>query len=163
LLQLRPTGDNLGPDGRFRPAAELRARLADLPDDATVGVYCGSGVTAAHEIAALQIAGIDAVLFPGSWSAWSADPDRPVATGSQPGWAAARDRRAPARPSAISAAAHCPTSHSHACSLNYQDNVAVQEAVRPRRRTDAIPGESSWLVHYGVTTTRALPKADMPR
>ncbi len=81
----RPTGDNLGPDGRFRPAAELRARFADLPGDATVGVYCGSGVTAAHEIAALQIAGLDPVLFPGSWSAWSADPDRPAATGSQPG------------------------------------------------------------------------------
>jgi thiosulfate/3-mercaptopyruvate sulfurtransferase len=81
----RPAGDNLGPNGRFRPAAELQARLSDLPADATVGVYCGSGVTAAHEIAALQIAGIDAVLFPGSWSAWSADPDRPIATGSQPG------------------------------------------------------------------------------
>jgi len=81
----RPTGDNLGPDGRFRPAAELRARFADLPGNATVGVYCGSGVTAAHEVAALQIAGIDAVLFPGSWSAWSADPGRPAATGAQPG------------------------------------------------------------------------------
>jgi thiosulfate/3-mercaptopyruvate sulfurtransferase len=81
----RPASDNLGPDGRFRPAAELRARFADLPENATVGVYCGSGVTAAHEVAALQIAGLDAVLFPGSWSAWSADPDRPVATGSQPG------------------------------------------------------------------------------
>jgi thiosulfate/3-mercaptopyruvate sulfurtransferase len=81
----RPTGDNLGPDGRFQPAAELRARFADLPGDAAVAVYCGSGVTAAHQIAALQLAGIDAALFPGSWSAWSADPNRPAATGSQPG------------------------------------------------------------------------------
>ena len=50
-----------------------------------VGVYCGSGVSAAHEIAALALAGYDAVLYPGSWSAWSADPARPVATGDQPG------------------------------------------------------------------------------
>jgi thiosulfate/3-mercaptopyruvate sulfurtransferase len=46
-----------------------------------VAVYCGSGVTAAHEIAALALAGIDAALFPGSWSAWSSDARRPVETG----------------------------------------------------------------------------------
>ncbi|KAK1185234.1 sulfurtransferase [Streptomyces sp. NBS 14/10] len=81
-----PTGDNLAADGTFRPAAELRARFAALGADGgtPVGVYCGSGVTAAHQVAALALAGIDAALFPGSWSAWSADPDRPAVTGAHP-------------------------------------------------------------------------------
>jgi thiosulfate/3-mercaptopyruvate sulfurtransferase len=78
-----PTAENLAPDGTFRPAAELARRVAALgvDRDTTVGVYCGSGVTAAHEVAALAVAGIDAALWPGSWSQWSADPDRPAATG----------------------------------------------------------------------------------
>ncbi|OUE29677.1 3-mercaptopyruvate sulfurtransferase [Clavibacter michiganensis] len=82
-----PTAENLALDGAFLPADALRARYAALgirPGDA-VGVYCGSGVTAAHEIAALAIAGIDAALYPGSWSAWSNQPARPVATGAAPG------------------------------------------------------------------------------
>jgi thiosulfate/3-mercaptopyruvate sulfurtransferase len=82
-----PTADNVGADGRFLPVAALRARFAALTTAGTgpeVGVYCGSGVTAAHEIAALAVAGIDAALYPGSWSAWSADPARPVATGPAP-------------------------------------------------------------------------------
>jgi thiosulfate/3-mercaptopyruvate sulfurtransferase len=74
-----PTSDNLA-GGAFRSTAELRARFAGL-GGAPVGVYCGSGVTAAHEIAALAVAGIDASLYPGSWSAWSSDPQRPAATG----------------------------------------------------------------------------------
>ncbi|MGV9367647.1 sulfurtransferase [Amycolatopsis sp. NPDC003731] len=74
-----PTADNLR-DGIFRPTGELREKYGDLRG-AKVGVYCGSGVTAAHEIAALSIAGIPTALYPGSWSAWSADPTRPVATG----------------------------------------------------------------------------------
>ena len=78
-----PTTENLAPDGTFRSAAELAERFAALGVDrgTTVGVYCGSGVTAAHEVAALAVAGIDAALWPGSWSQWSADPDRPAATG----------------------------------------------------------------------------------
>jgi thiosulfate/3-mercaptopyruvate sulfurtransferase len=76
-----PTTANLGPDGRFLTAAELRERFAALGADTgtTVGVYCGSGVTAAHEVAALAHAGIEAALWPGSWSQWSNDLDRPAA------------------------------------------------------------------------------------
>ncbi len=82
-----PTTGNLDADGAFLPADALRARFAALgirPGD-VVGVYCGSGVTAAHEIAALAIAGIDSALYPGSWSAWANRPERPVATGAEPG------------------------------------------------------------------------------
>jgi thiosulfate/3-mercaptopyruvate sulfurtransferase len=82
-----PTSGNLAADGTFAAPAELRARYAALGagPDVSVGVYCGSGVTAAHDVAALTIAGLHAALFPGSWSAWSADPGRPAATGPQPG------------------------------------------------------------------------------
>lgn len=76
-----PTGANLDDEGRFRSAAELRARFEALGVGAgtPVATYCGSGVTAAHEVAALAIAGFDAALYPGSWSQWS-NQDRPVAT-----------------------------------------------------------------------------------
>jgi thiosulfate/3-mercaptopyruvate sulfurtransferase len=83
-----PTTANIGPDGRFLPAAGLRARFATLGAAAyagMVGVYCGSGVTAAHEVLALELAGIPASLYVGSWSNWVADPARPVATGPEPG------------------------------------------------------------------------------
>ncbi|WP_138732607.1 sulfurtransferase [Modestobacter excelsi] len=78
-----PTTGNLAEDGRFRTAAVLSERFAALgvQPGTTVGVYCGSGITAAHEVAALAEAGIEAALWPGSWSQWSADPTRPVATG----------------------------------------------------------------------------------
>ncbi|WP_261769694.1 MULTISPECIES: sulfurtransferase [unclassified Rhodococcus (in: high G+C Gram-positive bacteria)] len=78
-----PTSDNVTVDGTFVAPDVLRDRFAGMgirPGD-EVAVYCGSGVTAAHEIAALALAGIDAALFPGSWSAWSSDPARPVETG----------------------------------------------------------------------------------
>jgi thiosulfate/3-mercaptopyruvate sulfurtransferase len=78
-----PTGDNLTEDGRFRPPEELRALYATaLGREAAV--YCGSGVTAAHDLLAMAVAGIDASLYPGSWSEWVADPERPVATGHAP-------------------------------------------------------------------------------
>jgi thiosulfate/3-mercaptopyruvate sulfurtransferase len=80
-----PTTGNLAADGTFATPQALRARFAAAGAGRTVGVYCGSGVTAAHTVAALRIAGLDAALFPGSWSAWSADPQRPVATGPEPG------------------------------------------------------------------------------
>ena len=83
-----PTTANVGPDGRFLAAAGLRARFATLGAPAgagLVGVYCGSGVTAAHEVLALELAGIPASLYVGSWSNWVADPARPVATGPEPG------------------------------------------------------------------------------
>ncbi len=82
-----PTVENLAPDGRFLDPAELRARFRAIGvrPGVPVGVYCGSGVSAAHEIVALELAGFDAALYPGSWSAWSADPARPAATGAAPG------------------------------------------------------------------------------
>ena len=78
-----PTAGNLGDDGTFLPAEQLRARYAALgaTDGRRVAVYCGSGVTAAHDVAALASVGVDAALYPGSWSQWSNDPARPVATG----------------------------------------------------------------------------------
>jgi len=81
-----PTTENLADEGTFRSPEELRARFAavGVTPGTTVGVYCGSGVTAAHEVAALVEAGIDAALWPGSWSQWSNDPDRPAATGPDP-------------------------------------------------------------------------------
>ena len=85
-----PTAGNVNPDGTFRDAAGLAARFAALggvpgvgtASGAPVGAYCGSGVTAAHEVLALTLAGIPAALYVGSWSNWIADPARPVATGA---------------------------------------------------------------------------------
>ena len=81
-----PTAANLTPDGLFLSPDDLRERFAALgvTPETAVGVYCGSGVTAAHTVAALAVAGIDADLFPGSWSAWSSHPDRPLTTGPHP-------------------------------------------------------------------------------
>lgn len=77
--------DNLGADGRFLPAEQLRARFDALrgnrPVEALVA-YCGSGVTACHNLFAMSLAGYPlAPLYAGSWSEWITDPARPVATG----------------------------------------------------------------------------------
>jgi thiosulfate/3-mercaptopyruvate sulfurtransferase len=74
-----PTGANLREDGTFRSADELRRVYgAVVRDTGDIATYCGSGVTAAHDVLALAVAGIDAALYPGSWSEWIADPSRPV-------------------------------------------------------------------------------------
>ncbi|MFJ9525934.1 sulfurtransferase [Streptomyces sp. SID5594] len=82
-----PTTANVAEDGRYLPAERLAERFTALgagKSGEAVGVYCGSGVSGAHEVLALEIAGIRAALYPGSWSEWSADPARPVATGPEP-------------------------------------------------------------------------------
>jgi thiosulfate/3-mercaptopyruvate sulfurtransferase len=77
--------DNLGADGRFKPAAQLRAEFDALLGAATPRTtvhQCGSGVTACHNLLAMEHAGLaGSVLYPGSWSEWSADPTRAVARG----------------------------------------------------------------------------------
>ncbi|MFG3174457.1 sulfurtransferase [[Kitasatospora] papulosa] len=80
------TTQNVDEDGRFLPAGSLAARFSALgADGATgIGVYCGSGVSGAHEVLALELAGHRAALYAGSWSEWSSDESRPVATGPEP-------------------------------------------------------------------------------
>ncbi|MEK1904860.1 MAG: sulfurtransferase [Pseudomonas sp.] len=77
--------DNLGSDGRFLPAEQLRQRFNELRGEKPVEslvAYCGSGVTACHNLFALCLAGLPlAPLYAGSWSEWITDPARPVATG----------------------------------------------------------------------------------
>lgn len=84
----RPFADNLGEDGRFKPAAQLRAEFEQLlagRTPAQMVAQCGSGVTACHHLLAMHIAGLSgARLYAGSWSEWIADPSRPVARGAEP-------------------------------------------------------------------------------
>jgi thiosulfate/3-mercaptopyruvate sulfurtransferase len=81
-----PARENVGPDGRLLPAGELRERLAAVgaTSGAPVVSYCGSGVTACHTLLVLEQLGLGpGRLFPGSWSQWSRDPSRPLATGDE--------------------------------------------------------------------------------
>jgi thiosulfate/3-mercaptopyruvate sulfurtransferase len=82
-----PTSMSVGSDMRLRDRDLVARGFANLGVTAGVEVaaYCGSGVTAAHTVLVLHDLGIDAALFPGSWSQWITDPERPVATGSSPG------------------------------------------------------------------------------
>ena len=81
-----PAGDTIA-EGRFKSNDDLRACFSRLgaSEAASIGVYCGSGNAAAHAIAAMSAIGLTPALYVGSWSAWSADPARPVATGPEPG------------------------------------------------------------------------------
>ncbi|ORV89329.1 thiosulfate sulfurtransferase [Mycobacterium interjectum] len=78
-----PSGAVLSDDGTFLGAGALGQLLADRGIDGPVGVYCGSGVTAAITIAALAATGRQAALYPGSWSEWCSDPARPVGRGPE--------------------------------------------------------------------------------
>lgn len=79
-----PASGNVDERGRFLSPARLRARYAEAGARAgdDVAAYCGSGVTACHDVLAMAVAGVPAALYPGSWSEWCADPSRPVATGA---------------------------------------------------------------------------------
>ena len=82
-----PTAASLAADGRFLPPEDLRARfqsiLGSRPVDSVVS-YCGSGVTACHNLLAMDVAGLrGARLYPGSWSEWSADEKRPIERGAE--------------------------------------------------------------------------------
>jgi thiosulfate/3-mercaptopyruvate sulfurtransferase len=81
----RPFGSNLAPGGRFKAPQELREEFAKLlgnRDTAGIVHSCGSGVTACHNLFAMELAGMSGTrLYPGSWSEWIRDPARPIATG----------------------------------------------------------------------------------
>lgn len=82
-----PAADNLTEAGPFAPAETLRHLYAALGADGSrpIGVYCGAGISAAHDVLALASLGLSAAMYPGSWSAWSADPARPAVVGGLPG------------------------------------------------------------------------------
>lgn len=83
-----PSPANVDVTGHFLPPARLRDRFeaVGVTDDRPVAAYCGSGLVAAHEVLALELAGLrGAALYADSWSGWITDPSRPVAVGDSPG------------------------------------------------------------------------------
>lgn len=78
----RPVTGFWDADG-FLPPPDALADLLALPEGRPVAVYCGSGVSAAQVVLALASLGVEAALYPASWSGWSSDPGRPVATGAE--------------------------------------------------------------------------------
>jgi thiosulfate/3-mercaptopyruvate sulfurtransferase len=79
-----PATANLHTDGRFRPPAEIARLYAEAGGREDAVLYCGSGVTAAHSLLAMESAGLTAAIYPGSWSDWISDPSRPIAAGTDP-------------------------------------------------------------------------------
>jgi len=81
----RPSAQNIGADGKFKPVAQLKAEFEELlagRDPATVVHHCGSGVSAVPNVIAMEIAGLGhSALYAGSWSEWCSDPKRPVEKG----------------------------------------------------------------------------------
>lgn len=88
----RPSTENLTATGRFRPVSEIAERYADVGEDPVL--YCGSGITAAHTLLALESVGRTGAIYPGSWSDWITDPDRPRATGPTPSGRTVADKEA---------------------------------------------------------------------
>jgi thiosulfate/3-mercaptopyruvate sulfurtransferase len=80
-----PHADNLAADGLHLPVADLRDRFRDIDTTSQPIVYCGSGVSACHNMLVMCLLGLaepsEALLYPGSWSEWSSDSSRPLATG----------------------------------------------------------------------------------
>ena len=81
-----PAPDNVTDYGNFTDSETLTAMYRALGADGRkpVGVYCGAGMSAAHSVLALASIGIDAAMYPGSWSAYVSDPTRPVVSGADP-------------------------------------------------------------------------------
>ena len=79
-----PATANLHADGRFLSPVQIARLYAEAGGGEGAVLYCGSGITAAHSLLALESAGLTAAIYPGSWSDWISDPSRPVASGTDP-------------------------------------------------------------------------------
>jgi thiosulfate/3-mercaptopyruvate sulfurtransferase len=79
-----PATANLHADGRFLSPVQIARLYAEAGGGEGAVLYCGSGITAAHCLLALESAGLTAAIYPGSWSDWISDRSRPIATGTDP-------------------------------------------------------------------------------